>query len=212
MIICSLQIGHVVERPYRDKAVPTAIFKSPVAGPLRLTELGFVGDQQGDMVHHGGPDKAALVYAQAHYPHWERFLGRSPGPAVMGENVTVDGLTEETVHIGDIYRIGGALVEVAQPRIPCYKTNLRHGRSDILDEVLATLYTGFYVRVLEEGEVQAGDQVTLVERPPSAPTVAYANQILHRAQVNGDGYQRLLEAKGLAEVWRTIIRNRLAKL
>jgi MOSC domain-containing protein YiiM len=211
VIVKSLQVGRVAGREYQGTTVPTAFFKDPVTGPRFLSKLGITGDEQADMVHHGGPDKAALVYAVEHYPFWAEFLGREPGPAALGENLTVQGLTEETACIGDSYRIGGAVVQVSQPRIPCFKNNIRHGRTEMLDKVMESMLTGFYVRVFAEGEVQAGDSITLLSRPANAPTVMWANQMLYREQANQDGARRLLAAEGLAEVWCKLMRKRLGQ-
>lgn len=208
----ALNVGAVKSYGYEGKSVDTAFFKRPVAGPVLLTSLGFAGDQQADQVHHGGPEKAALLYSFAHYAYWEQELGKDPGPAALGENLTVEGLTEETACIGDVYRIGQtAVVQVCQPRIPCFKTNIRQGIPDMLARVSDTGFTGFYVRVLTEGPVAAGDELTLLSRPAGAPTIAEANHIMHRDRDNMAAAERLLAAEGLAEVWRTILLRRLAK-
>jgi len=197
----SLQVGAVAPREYEGREVPTGFFKSPVDGSVWLSRLGFEGDQQADLKHHGGPDKAALVYAWEHYAFWEEILGKHPGQAFLGENLTVEGLTEETACIGDVYRVGEALVQVSQPRVPCYKVNIRSGRPDMLKRVVDSLRTGFYLRVLEEGNVTPRDTVTLVRRPEGAPTVAWANRIRHRERHNQEALRQLLAAEGLAEAW-----------
>lgn len=209
MIITSLQIGKGAVHAYQGKDVETAAFKLPVDGPVHLGRLGFLGDQQVDTVNHGGPHKAVLVYAAAHYPHWERFLGREPGPAALGENLTVDGATEAEVCIGDTYQLGGAVVQVAQPRVPCFKMNLRQGHTAVLQELVRTGYTGWYLRVLEEGPVQKGDRFTLLGRPEGAPSIAFANQIRHHDRENPEGLRRLLQAEGLAPVWIEWLQKRL---
>ena len=201
MIIRSLQMGRIAPHQYDGEEVPTGIFKSPVGGPRWLSRLGFEGDQQADLKHHSGPDKAVLVYAWEHYAYWEKVLGEHPGPAFLGENLTVEGLAEETACIGDVYKMGEALVQVSQPRVPCYKVNIRSGRPDMLKLVVDSLRTGFYLRVLEEGNVTSGDAITLVRRPDGAPTVAWANRIRHRERRNQKALRRLLAAEGLAEAW-----------
>ena len=202
MIVRALQVGPITTREYERREVPTGFFKAPVAGAVLLGRLGFEGDRQADLKHHGGPDKAALVYAWEHYAYWARILGYDPGPAFMGENLTVEGLTEETACIGDVYRIGEALVQVSQPRVPCFKVNIRSGRPDMLKLAMETLYTGYYLRVLEEGRVAPGDRIQRVSRPEGAPTVAWANRVRHREKENVADLQRLLAAAGLAEAWR----------
>lgn len=204
MIIHSLNVGAVATHAYEGRNVATGFFKYPVTGTLHLSASGFAGEQQADLVHHGGPEKAVLLYAAEHYPHWEAFLGRAPGPAVLGENLTVTGMTEEQVHIGDTYQVGTAVVQVCQPRVPCFKANLRHGHPGILAEVVRTGYSGYYVRVLTEGQVSTGDSLTLLNRPAGAPTVAWANYIFHHDRKNRAGVLRLLETEGLAAVWRGV--------
>ncbi len=211
MIVRSLQVGLITTHEYEGRDVPTGFFKQPVIGPRLLGHLGFEGDQQADLKNHGGPDKAALVYAWEHYAYWSGLVGQDLGPAFMGENLTVEGLTEETVCIGDVYRLGEALVQVSQPRVPCYKVNIRSGRPDMLQLAMDALFTGYYLRVLEEGRVAAGDRFTLVRRPAGAPTVAWANQIRHRGKDNVAGLQRLLAAEGLAEAWREPVGRLLAR-
>lgn len=209
MKIESLSIGHGVVREYEGRQVETAIFKAPVEGSVLLTALGFEGDQQMDRVHHGGPEKAVLFYAQAHYPHWEAFLGRPVAPAVTGENLTVSGMTEETVCIGDVYAVGEAVVQVAQPRVPCYKIGIRNGYPGMQNEVNRTGYSGWYVRVLTEGPVQAGDEIKLMRRLEQTMTVAAANRLMHHDKENLEGARQLLRIEGLAQVWQQVMQRRL---
>lgn len=208
MILRSVNVGTAVAQPYKGRLETTAFRKQPVAGPLYLGTLGLPGDEQ--VYHgHGGPDKAALLYDVAHYPYWREFLGRDPGPAALGETLTVDGLAEADAHIGDVYRVGEALVQVAQPRVPCHKINLVHGVDNMQQEVARTGWGGFYVRVLEPGHVAAGNGLTLVSRPERAPTIAYLNRIMHHEPDNRDAIRRLVDAPALAEQWVTWLRKRL---
>lgn len=209
MIVTALYVGKGVAREYQGRQVETAFFKYPVTEPVFLSKLGCKGDEQSDQVHHGGPDKAALLYAREHYAYWEKELGRDPGPSALGENLTVDGFTEESVCIGDVYQIGEATVQVSQPRVPCYKTNIRHGVPDMVERVLACCYTGIYVRVLKEGHVQVGDTVTLISRPAGAMTIMAANRLFHHDKGNVEGLKRLMAAEGLAPVWCEYVRRRL---
>jgi MOSC domain-containing protein YiiM len=152
--------------------VASGIVKAPVAGRVRVHRLGVTGDGQADPTVHGGPDKAVYVYSGDHYPLWAGELGRADlGPGFFGENLTVDGMRESDVRIGDIYCIGSAAVQVTQPRTPCFKLAARVGLPDFAATFLASGRSGFYVRVLEEGEVGAGDEIELVSSPPSGLTV-----------------------------------------
>lgn len=211
MIIRWLNVGTAQTADYRGNQVQSAIFKQPVSGPLYLSKMQFAGDQQADMVHHGGPDKAVCVYPYTHYPYWERELDRMLAPSAFGENLTVEGLTEETVCIGDRYQIGDATVQVAQPRIPCYKLSMKHGVPDLDRRVIDAGYTGFYLRVLTEGHVAPGDRWVLLSRPENAPTIAEVNRVLHHDKENLEAARAQVDAEGLAEVWRTFLHKRIER-
>lgn len=209
MIIRSLNVGRPVTCDYEGKPVETAFFKYPAERPVMLRSLGFEGDAQADLVHHGGPEKAVLLYAFEHYAYWERELGRHAGPAALGENLTVEGFTEEQVCIGDVYAMGGAVVQVCQPRVPCYKTAIRNGVPDMVERILACGYTGIYARVLQEGPVASGDRLHLVRRPTEALTVAQLNHLRYQDKENLAAMQSALQAEGLAQVWQQFLRKRL---
>ena len=138
---------------------------------------GFDGDGQGDRQHHGGPDKAVCVYPFDHYAHWEKALGRELAPAAFSENLTVGGIRETGVCVGDVFRVGGAVVQVCQPRVPCDKLARKNGERLLPKWMSATGYTGFYARVLAEGLVEAGAPFELVERHPGGITIADANYV-----------------------------------
>jgi MOSC domain-containing protein YiiM len=208
MIVRSLNVGGTAIYEYEGKQVSTAFFKYPVEGALFLTKTGFAPDAQADLVHHGGPDKAALLYSAEHYPYWAAELGREPGPAVMGENLTVEGLTETEARIGDVYQIGEAVVQVCQPRVPCFKTVIRNGLPDMVKRVQNSGFTGFYVRVLTEGNIKAGDAVTLLSRVEGAPTVAELNHTVYHDHSDRTALERLVATEALAPVWK----NWLTKL
>lgn len=207
MIIRTLSVGRPV--PLSGTNLLSGIYKTPVSGPLHLGRLGLVGDEQADLINHGGPDKAVCVYAVERYPFWERQLGLTLGPSAFGENLTVEGLTEAQVHIGDVYRVGEALVQVAQPRVPCDKVNRKLGHPGVVERIIETGYTGYYLRVLEEGTVQAGDRFVLVERTPEAPTVLFANRIRFHEPANREANELLARTPGIAEAWIDKIRKRL---
>lgn len=210
MIVRALNVGGPKTYDYQGREVTTAFFKYPVEGALFLTKTGFGGDAQVDMVHHGGPEKAALLYSFEHYAYWEKELGHDPSPAAMGETLTVEGLTEATVQIGDVYQIGEAVVQVSQPRVPCYKTVIRHGVPDMAERVMNCGYTGFYVRVLTEGPIKAGDAIVRISRMEGAPTVAELNHTVYHDKTNLAALERLANtAAPLAEVWRNWLRRLL---
>jgi MOSC domain-containing protein YiiM len=152
--------------------VLSGIRKLPAGGRVAVRRLGLAGDGQGNPAVHGGLEKAVYVYSFDHYPPWSRELGRDDlVPGTFGENLTVEGMVETAVKIGDIYRFGGTVLQVTTPRAPCYKLVARMGLPDFQQTFLASGRVGFYCRVLEEGDVAAGDPVARISTPPDALTV-----------------------------------------
>src|SRR2546427_4358772 len=156
---------------WRGRKVTTAIFKEPVEGRVRIRRTGLVGDRQADPSVHGGPTKAVYAYPSEHYPFWRRELGRADLPwGSFGENLTTEGLDERTLRVGDRMRVGSVVLEVTQPRMPCYKLGIRFGRLDMTRRFLASGRSGFYLPGLEEGDVAAGDPIELLGTDPRLPT------------------------------------------
>jgi MOSC domain-containing protein YiiM len=152
--------------------VRSGIVKAPVAGRVLVHRLGLDGDGQADLSVHGGVHKAVYVYSHDHYAVWARELGRADlGPGSFGENLTVDGMLETDVRIEDIYRFGSAVLQVTQPRAPCFKLAAHLGLPDFGKTFLASGRSGFYLRVLEEGDVGVGDSIERISSPPTALTV-----------------------------------------
>jgi MOSC domain-containing protein YiiM len=181
-----------------DRPWTTAFFKEPVSGPVFLARTNLDGDRQGDPEHHGGPDKAVMAYAAAHYPRWREELGRELPHGGFGENFTVEGADESTVCIGDVYAIGEARVQVSQPRIPCWKIARRWGIRDLSARVQRTRRTGWYLRVLVEGHVAAGDEIVLLERPHPEWTVLRASDALYTRPHDADEVRALASVAALA--------------
>jgi MOSC domain-containing protein YiiM len=143
--------------------VRTGIYKEPAAGRVRLRRLGLEGDFQADLSVHGGPEKAVYVYPSEHYPYFREMLGRTDlSPGFFGENLTTEGLLEDEVRPGDVFRVGTAAVEVTTPRSPCFKLGARAGSPAFVADFLNSRRLGFYLAVVEEGEVGAGDEIRLV--------------------------------------------------
>lgn len=209
--LLSVNIGTSQSVMFKGKEARSGIFKQPADGSLRLGMTGFEGDEQADLVNHGGPDKAVNAYIHEHYAHWERVLGRSLPMGAFGENLTVAGLTEESVHIGDVFRAGTAKLQVSQPRIPCWKLAMKWGLDELPALVTETGATGFYFRVLAPGEVEAGE-LALLERHPAAVSVKEANRVMHHDKNDAEGVRRLLAVDALADSWRGSLEKRLAKL
>ncbi|OYD06452.1 MOSC domain-containing protein [Paludifilum halophilum] len=197
---------HPMERPWRS-----GIFKQPVQGPVRLGKTGLDGDGQADLKHHGGPEKAVLVYADAHYPLWRRELGFSDfDGGAFGENFIVSGMTEKDVCVGDVYRIGEAVVQVSQPRLPCWKPARRWRVKDLALQMQNTGRTGWYLRVIEEGMVEPGDAIQRLDRPYPQWTIARCNDILHHQENDRRAAADLAACHLLAENWVKALSKRAA--
>ncbi|WP_027417380.1 MOSC domain-containing protein [Aneurinibacillus terranovensis] len=210
MRVETISVGKPAVVPWDKNKVVTAIFKQPVSGKVALDRMNLVGDAQGDLKNHGGPDKAVCIYAASHYPYWEKVLNRPLSYGSFGENLTVSGLTEEDVFIGDIWRIGSATVQVSQPRQPCYKIGVRLNAANLHLQVIETGFAGFYLRVLEEGEIEAGDTVTLVERLNADYTIRELHNCLFHKNCTSDEWTRLANIPELAEPWRKAFRKKIS--
>jgi len=212
MIVNSLNIGMAKKESFHGKDFLTGMCKKPVAGPLLLTKLGFEGDGVGDRKHHGGEDKAVCVYSMDHYAYWQSVLGIAMPGAAFGENLSVVGMREEAVCIGEKYAIGTAVVQVSQPRQPCGTLAARYGRNDFVKLVADSGRTGFYFRVLTEGQVRVGDTLALIVRDPLGVSVAFANNIFYHDRGNRDGIEKVLAVPALSLSWQRSfqeLRNRL---
>jgi MOSC domain-containing protein YiiM len=210
MNVVSLNVGLPREIEWRGQTVRTSIFKSPADRRLRVTTLNFEGDQQSDLSVHGGVDKAVYTYPSEHYAYWREELPQVDLPwGVFGENLTIEGLLEEDVRIGDRLRVGSAEFVVTQPRMPCFKLGIRFGRPDILKRFLRSGRTGFYFAVLLEGEVGAGDSVDLIARAEGGVTVADVVSLYTVDAENQELLRRAIQSSTLPESWRDYFRKRL---
>lgn len=189
----------------------TGFFKLPVPGPVQATRLGLQGDGQADLINHGGPDKAILAYAADHYPRWrERLDLPEMSGGAFGENLTIAGLDETQVCIGDTWRIGSAVLQASQPRQPCWKLARRWGLPQLPKLVVQTGRSGWYFRVLEEGTVTAGDDVTLRERRHPAWTIARCSQALYVKSFPLGAAEELSTLPELSDAWREDLIGRLS--
>jgi MOSC domain-containing protein YiiM len=172
MKLVSVNCGLPREVTWHGISVTTGIYKRPVEGRVALRKLNLEGDRQADLSVHGGAAKAVYCYPIEHYDYWKTKLpGRELPMAIFGENFTVDGLLEDSVHLGDKFSVGSAEVVVTQPRLPCYKLGVRFELDDMVNRFLASRRTGFYLAVTREGDVGTGDKINLVERDPNAVSV-----------------------------------------
>ncbi len=219
-MILSLQVGrpaaHVSElEDGQDAAWVSGIWKFPVEGRLRLDRGSLDGDAQADLKNHGGPDKAVCCYPGEHYPDWRAALGKSEAESpfgAFGENWTLAGMTEDATCIGDTYAVGTACVQVSQPRMPCWKLGRRWERPGLPLEVSGSGRTGYYLRVLEPGEIGAGDALTLIERPTPDWPVARVNRAMYVDKDDAELADTLSRLPLLAEAWRRPFRRRAGLL
>jgi MOSC domain-containing protein YiiM/ferredoxin-NADP reductase len=201
--LLSVNVGLPRDIPWEGRSVRTSVWKSPVAGRVRVRRLNIDGDRQGDLAGHGGEQRAVFVYQIESYRHWERELGRADFvPGQFGENFTVEGIPDDQVCIGDRYRIGGAVFEVTQPRVTCYRVGIRMNEPRMPALLTGSGRPGFYFRVLDEGEVGAGDPIVKVADGDGRMTVAEINALLYLPGHPGDRIERALRVAALSPGWR----------
>jgi len=196
-----------------DKSWTTGFFKLPIKGPVFAGTTNLVGDGQADLINHGGSDKAVLAYSADHYPKWRDEL-HLPGMAygAFGENLTIVGLSEESVCIGDIFSIGKVTFEVSQPRQPCWKLARRWRLHELPGLVVRNGRSGWYLRVLEQGWIEAQSRVVLIERPNPEWSIARANEILHHRKMDLARSLELAAVPRLADTWAEELRERAERL
>src|SRR3990172_5826642 len=213
MKIVSVNVGLPREVIWKGKRVTTGILKEPITGRVMMRRLNLDGDRQADLSVHGGPSKAVYVYPVQHYDYWRGELPEMKLPwGMFGENLTTEGLLEDAVSIGDRLRIGSAEVMVTEPRMPCYKLGIKFGREDIIKRFLRSGRTGFYVAVLQEGEVGAGDSVDLIGRDGNDVAVADITRLYVNERDNLDLLHRAIQVEALPESWRDHFRQQIQKL
>jgi MOSC domain-containing protein YiiM len=217
MNLVSVNIGMPREVSWHGRIVTTGIFKGPVRGRVALRKLNLDGDRQADLTVHGGEHKAVYCYPLAHYDYWKKELpGQELPMGMFGENFTVNdggkGLLEESVHLGDRFSVGTAEVAVTQPRLPCYKLGVRFGSDDMVKRFLASGRTGFYLAVVREGEVGAGDELKLMAREPNAIAVSEITRLYvakRYSEAETAAVRRALQLPELPESWKEYFRERL---
>src|SRR5271157_1969106 len=239
MNVISVNVGRPQEHEWQGQRVKTAIFKSPAEGPVAVGKLNLEGDEQGDPTVHGGVDKATYAYPYEHYTYWQsQLIGVGVSSLVhatyaypyehytywqsqlpdysltlgnFGENLTIAGLSEETIHIGDQLQIGTALFTVTQPRTPCYKLGVRFNRKDMTRRFYESRRFGFYLRVLREGTLQAGAAVNVAHRDPNAVSVADVVRLFTGDSRDPDLLRRAMKLSTLPESWRDELQDRLRR-
>ena len=209
MKLISVCVGLPREVNWKGKPVMTGIFKQPTTERVMMRSLNLDGDRQADLTVHGGAEKAVYAYPMEHYAYWQQQLPDEELPwGAFGENLTVEGLSEPSVNIGDRFRIGTAELLVTQPRFPCFKLNLKFGRDDLVKRFLDSRLSGIYFSVVQEGEVDAGDAIELLSRDENNITVADIVQIYVR-EANDDLVRRALQVPALAACLKTEFQQQL---
>ncbi len=212
MKILSVNVGMPREVTWQGKVVTTGIFKESIKGQVMMRTLNLDGDQQADLTVHGSVSKAVYAYPSEHYGYWRAELPGVDLPwGMFGENFTTEGLLEETVYIGDRFRIGDAEVFVTEPRMPCYKLGIKFGRPDIIKRFLASRRTGFYFTVAREGMVSAGDAIEFVERDQEEISVADITRLYAFEKNDVKGLRRAIGVDALPESWKGYFQHQLEK-
>lgn len=208
--LISVNVGLPREVNWKGKAVTTAIFKTPVAGPQMLETLNFAGDRQADLSVHGGVHKAVYAYPVHHYADWQNEL---PDIAfswgMFGENLTIDSLAESDVRIGDLFQVGSAIIRATEPRLPCYKLGIRFGRPDMVKRFLASRRTGVYFAVVQPGIVEAGNVMTLINQSPHQVSIADITRVFAFDKDDQATMKRIVAIEDLSEGWRDYFLQRL---
>ena len=209
MKVLSLNVGRPRQIPTSRGPILTAIWKSPVSGRVPLRRFNIAGDQQADLRVHGGENKAVYLYPHEHYAYWGGELpGMTLDPGMFGENLTSQGVDEREVKIGDQFRIGSAVLQVTQPRMPCFKLNLKFDRADMVKRFWLSGRSGIYFSIVEEGELAAGDEIVPVSRMSAGITVAELVRLYRDPSPDPERIQAALDAP-LAGSWKTELRGRL---
>ncbi len=207
----SVNVGRPREVLWKGQQVLTGIFKEPVAGRVAVRRLNLEGDQQADLKVHGGPSKAIYVYPADYYAFWREQFPQMELPwGMFGENLTIWGVRDDTVHIGDHLQVGSAQLVVTEPRMPCYTLALKFGRDDILKRFFQSGYSGFYCAVLQEGEVASGDPIKVLYRNEHAVTVRDIVQLEGGSYYDVDMLRRAVAVEALPQAWRDDFLKRLA--
>ena len=204
-------IGSAEATDPMEKKWESGIYKHPVAGPLFAKNTGLVGDGQADLKNHGGLDKAIHAYPQEHFAYWKDELNLNCEPGAFGENFTTQGLLEENVFIGDRFQIGELTVQVTQPRQPCWKLARKWKAKNLAALVQTTGFTGWYFRVLNEGEVEAPGKFELIERPYPEWSVSQANHIMYNLKKDKELTRQLGSCPALSESWKTSLLSRVER-
>jgi MOSC domain-containing protein YiiM len=210
--IVSVNVGSARQMFHEGRMVRTGIFKTPVVGRVRVDALNLEGDEQADLSVHGGAGKAIYVYPAEHYEFWRRELPQVELPwGSFGENVNTEGVLEKEIHVGDRLCAGTVELIVTEPRLPCYKLNLKFGREDMVKRFLRSRRTGFYLAVAREGEIGAGDSIQFVGRDPQTVSIAEITRLYAFERNDIAALRRAASVQALPESWRAYFAKRASR-
>lgn len=210
MKLISVNVGLPREITVNNKTVWTSIWKYPVQGRVHVSTLNLGGDQQSDLSVHGGVDKAVYLYPSEHYSWWRTQLPDADLPwGAFGENFSSEGILEDQVKVGDRLRVGSAEFMVTQPRLPCYKLEIRFNRRDMVKRFLQSKRSGFYLSVIREGEVENGDPIEFIEKQESGVTIPEIVNLYTVDSQNQELLRRATEVPALPQSWKDYFRKRL---
>jgi MOSC domain-containing protein YiiM len=214
MKVLSVNVGLPRKVLFNGQIVTTAIFKDPVKGPIMLRKLNLDGDKQADLTVHGGVDKAVYSYPVEHYDYWRKqFPNMDLVWGMFGENFTTEGLMEDSVNIGDQFQVGSAELVATQPRMPCYKLGVRFGRMEVIRQFMASGRPGIYFKVLEEGEVEAGDKIRIIRKDKNNVTVKDIVRLyITRDHIDIEIMRRATKIRALPEGWRYEFKQKIEQL
>ena len=194
------------------KKYKSGIFKTPVSGPIFLDHLGLKGDGVGDTKIHGGEDLALCVYCVEHMSYWNEKLNRKLESGSLGENLSVEGMLETDVNIGDIFEVGSAQVQISQPRQPCHKLNKVFNDQSMACSIKKTGFSGYYLRVLKAGLVESGSTLKLIHKDANGFSIENANALLRKGGMNVQNMEDLISLPALSNSWRIMIQKRLDRI
>jgi len=200
--------GDASKKSFDEREWHTGFYKEPISGIAEVEHLGIVGDGQADLRVHGGPDKAICVYPSEHFEYWETTLGLEMKVGAFGENFTTSGGVENDVCIGDTFQICDLVLQVTQPRQPCWKLSRRWGIKKLAALVQQNGKTGWYFRVVQQGKVKASEEIRLIDRPNTEWTIERCNQVMHHLRKDRDQASTLANIPELSESWRTSLLKR----
>lgn len=202
----SINVGKIETLTYGNRTFESAIRKESVQEPIFLSKTGFICDEQA-YEHHGGKDKALCLYPFDYYSYWSDILNNFSNTALFGENLTVKGLKEDNAYIGDIFNFGEAVIQVSEPRNPCYKLASKYEMPNMVIRMRDTGYTGFLLRVLKEGMVTPNDSLELLEEHPQQVSVSLVNDVKFFDRFNKEKLEKVLSVDALSESLRAILLN-----